>query len=136
MQPSMSTNNQHVDPDDFFSDSRMSFGEHIEDLRTHLIRAIKGFLLAMVVGLIVAKPVLNFIAAPVQRQLYAYWDRFREDKKRELMESMQTDPGRNAISTVLKVTIHAGDLRRVLLLPEENDRAVFNAVPAFYDTFS
>src|SRR5438876_786854 len=92
----MSTNNQHVDPDDFFSDTRMSFGEHIEDLRTHLIRAIKGFLLAMIVGLVVAKPVLRFIAAPVERQLYAYWDRFYEEKKTELMNSVQTDRGRNA----------------------------------------
>jgi len=132
----MSTNNQHVDPDDFFSDTRMSFGEHIEDLRTHLIRAIKGFLLAMIVGLVVAKPVLRFIAAPVERQLYAYWERFREDKKRELIDTMQTDPSRNASSAVLKVAMHGGDLRRVLGLPDENERAVFNAVPAFYDTFS
>jgi sec-independent protein translocase protein TatC len=136
MQPSMSTNNQHVDPDDFFSDTRMSFGEHIEDLRTHLIRAIKGFLLAMIVGLAVARPVLRFIAAPVERQLYAYWDRYRDDKKRELMDSVQTDLSRNASSTVLNVTVHAGDLRRVLDLPEKQDGAVFNAVPAFYDTFS
>ncbi len=32
------------DPDDMFADTRMSFGEHIEDLRTHLLRAIYGFL--------------------------------------------------------------------------------------------
>src|SRR2546430_1033486 len=79
---------------------------------------------------------LPFIGAPVERQLYAYWERFREDKKRELIDTMQTDPSRNASSAVLKVTIHGGDLRRAVGLPEENERAVFNAVPAFYDTFS
>src|SRR5438874_5576828 len=97
----MSTSNQHVDPDDFFSDTRMSFGEHIEDLRTHLIRAIKGFLLAMIVGLVVAKPVLRFIAAPVERQLYAYWDRFYDEKQRELMNSVQTDRTGNASSAIV-----------------------------------
>jgi sec-independent protein translocase protein TatC len=132
----MSTSNQPVDPDDFFADTRMTFGEHIEDLRTHLIRAIKGFLLAMVVGIALARPVLRFIAAPVERQLYAYWENFRDQKKRELMESMQTDPSRNASSTVLKVTINAPDLRAALGMPANDDGEVFNALPAFYEVFS
>ena len=33
----------YPDPDDMFADTRMSFGEHIEDLRSHLLRAIYGF---------------------------------------------------------------------------------------------
>ena len=37
-----------VDPEDMFSDTRMSFGDHLEDLRTHLWRAVKGFFIAMV----------------------------------------------------------------------------------------
>jgi len=28
----------------------MSFGDHIEDLRTHLLRALKGFVIGMVLG--------------------------------------------------------------------------------------
>src|SRR5262249_28746533 len=132
----MSTSNQPVDPDDFFSDTRMTFGEHIEDLRTHLIRAIKGFLLAMIVGIAVAQPVLRFIAAPVERQLGAYWENFREQKKRELIEAMQTDPSRNTSSTVLKVTMYTADLKAALGLPPDNDREVFNAFPAFYEAFN
>src|SRR5207245_1351878 len=136
-QPSMSTNNQHTDPDDFFSDTRMSFGEHIEDLRTHLIRAIKGFLLAMIVGLAVAKPVLRFIAAPVERQLYAYWDRFYDEKKTELMNSVETDRNRNTSSTIVKIHVKVDDLRKGLdLAVKEKDQPVFNAVPLFYQTFS
>ena len=35
----MSTDNDPYDPDDMFKDTRMSFGDHIEDLRAHLMRA-------------------------------------------------------------------------------------------------
>jgi len=33
-----------------FADTRMSFGDHIEDLRTHLLRALKGFVIGMVLA--------------------------------------------------------------------------------------
>jgi sec-independent protein translocase protein TatC len=131
----MSTSNQPVDPDDMFSDTRMTFGEHIEDLRTHLIRAIKGFLLAMLVGIAVAKPVLHFIAAPVQRQLASYWDRFYEEKKRTLMESVQADGKRNTSSAVVKMRFHVGDLREALGLPQE-EGPVFNAMPLVFEVFN
>ena len=35
----MSKDPRNIDPDDFFAETRMSFGDHIEDLRTHLWRA-------------------------------------------------------------------------------------------------
>src|SRR5438445_8467615 len=126
----MSTNNQHVDPDDFFSDTRMSFGEHIEDLRTHLIRAIKGFLLAMLVGLVVAKPVLHFIAAPVERQLEAYWDRFYDEKQKEFMEGLESNTRRGAGSAIVKMWMFTPELRRPAKLPDDEGRP-FNAVPDF-----
>ena len=36
--------------EDLFADTRMSFGEHIEELRTHLIRAIKGLVFCITIG--------------------------------------------------------------------------------------
>ena len=48
----------YADPDDMFSDTRMSFGDHIEDLRTHLLRAVKGFVLGMIVSICVASWIL------------------------------------------------------------------------------
>lgn len=100
----MSTNNQHIDPEDMFSDSRMSFGDHIEELRTHLWRAIYGFLIIMVmvfvldaVGTVlnkpyigVGKPTLMFIAAPVETQLKAFYDRRVEKVKKQLIEKDPT----------------------------------------------
>jgi sec-independent protein translocase protein TatC len=72
----MSNNNvpdSFTDADDMFADTRMSIGDHIEDLRTHLIRAIKGFLVGMVIGLWPLGPwVLGIITAPVEKQLYEF----------------------------------------------------------------
>ena len=62
------------DDEDLFSHTRMSFGNHIEELRMRMIRAILGFLAALVIGLFLGRPVLEFIQAPVQRQLTEFYD--------------------------------------------------------------
>lgn len=78
------------DPDDIFADTRMSFGDHIEDLRTHLWRAIKGFFLACILGFFLGKPVLAFIARPVEQQLQVFYDRRVEEVKKNLESGDQT----------------------------------------------
>ncbi len=69
------SNGQSRDPDDYFADTRMSFGDHIEELRTHLWRAIKWFLLALFVSFFLGKTVMNFITAPVKAQLDRFYDK-------------------------------------------------------------
>jgi sec-independent protein translocase protein TatC len=63
-----------ADDEDLFAHTRMSFGDHIEELRMRMIRAILGFVVALVVGLFLGQPVLDFIQAPVQRQLTEFYD--------------------------------------------------------------
>jgi len=66
----MSNNTESPDPEDMFKDTRMSFGDHIEDLRTHMIRALKGLVIGMIVGFWPLGPhVLDIINAPVEREL-------------------------------------------------------------------
>jgi sec-independent protein translocase protein TatC len=79
---------QRPDPDDFFSDSRMSFGDHLEDLRVHLWRAVAGFLVGLVIGFIIGKPVMRFISTPVEAELKVYWDRYSKHKIREVIDSI------------------------------------------------
>lgn len=84
--PAMKRGNEdYPDPDDMFADTRMSFGEHIEDLRTHLLRAIYGFLLAFLIAIPLGKPVLRFIARPVEEQLGAFTARYNDSRREELM---------------------------------------------------
>lgn len=75
--------------DDMFADTRMSFGEHIEELRTHLIRAILGFVIAMVfsfwpLGHWVLE---SIIIAPVEAQLQGVYDR----RANEIIEKMRRE---------------------------------------------
>ncbi len=62
------------DDDDLFAHTRMSFGDHIEELRRRMLLAIAGFFVAMIIGLVVGKPMLDFIQAPVQLQLNKFYD--------------------------------------------------------------
>ena len=78
----MSQDFNSPDPDDFFQDTRMSFGEHIEDLRGHLIRAIKGFVFALIIGFVIGKPMLRFIAKPVEEQLGEFYAKQKEEFKK------------------------------------------------------
>jgi sec-independent protein translocase protein TatC len=72
------------DPDDFFADTRMSFADHIEDLRTHLWRAIKGFGVAVVLSFCIGHIVLAYITAPVKDQLHEFWKRRIQNTVKDL----------------------------------------------------
>jgi sec-independent protein translocase protein TatC len=80
----LSTAVNRADDEDLFSHTRMSFGDHIEELRFRIIWAIIGFLVALVAGVLVAKPVLDFIQLPVQRQLEQFYDLRIANQTKEL----------------------------------------------------
>ena len=75
-------------PDDLFAETRMSFGDHLEELRTRMWSAIKGLLFCLVLGFILdgigsamdwkyfglGKPVLELIKFPVEEQMDAFYD--------------------------------------------------------------
>ena len=76
-------------PDDIFADTRMSFGEHIEELRTRLIRGLAGLILFMLIGFIldgigestgnkklgVGRPMIGVITEPVETQVRDFYYR-------------------------------------------------------------
>jgi sec-independent protein translocase protein TatC len=85
------------DPDDFFAETRMSFGEHIEDLRIHLWRAIYGFGIAMCLSFFIGHIVVAWITAPVKQELKRFYKRRQmkilKDKSPEIQE-IANKPGR------------------------------------------
>jgi sec-independent protein translocase protein TatC len=82
------TNGTPPDPDDFFAETRMSFGDHIEELRTHLWRAIKGFAVALFFSFFIGRYVVDLITAPVKRELDHYYDR----RVKKVMAEQANDP--------------------------------------------
>src|SRR5437016_2622898 len=87
---------------DPFADTRMTFGEHIEDLRGHLLRAIAGFLIALIVSFFIGPSVLRFISAPVERQLVAFYEERVRNVEKELNAG---DPHLNELNAPAEVRI-------------------------------
>jgi sec-independent protein translocase protein TatC len=102
-----------ADPEDYFAETRMSFGDHIEELRTHLIRAIYGFVIGMAVALLFAKVVFHVITSPVQEQLMEFYQRRVEKVAKELKEG---DPALAALDTPreMPAQMRGGDFRQML----------------------
>lgn len=86
-------------PDDIFAETRMSFGDHIEELRKHLLRAIYGLLIVMLGGFFldfvgeqlgrpdigVGRPMLGVIVDPVQSQIKAFYARRNAQAQHRLL---------------------------------------------------
>jgi sec-independent protein translocase protein TatC len=80
----MMSNGTVPDPEDFFADTRMTFGDHLEELRLHLWRAIAGFGVALVFSFFIGKAAVDFITAPVKQQLGEFHRRRVEKTMKEL----------------------------------------------------
>ncbi|MDO4571596.1 MAG: twin-arginine translocase subunit TatC [Planctomycetia bacterium] len=59
--------------DDYFESSTMSFGEHLEELRTCLIRSIVGLVIGFLVGLLIGGNVVEIIQMPLKGALIKYY---------------------------------------------------------------
>ncbi len=90
------------DDDDIFHDSRMSFGDHIEELRHRLFNCVKALLFFVIFGVVldyigksydspyigVARPVMKMIVEPVESQARNYY----QLKLPKLFQNLPTEP--------------------------------------------
>lgn len=58
--------------DDLFESSTMTFGEHLDELRTCLVRAAFGLAAGILVGLFAGQYVVDFFNAPLERAIKRY----------------------------------------------------------------
>ena len=58
--------------EDLFQESTMTFGEHLEELRGSLFRAIAGLAIGFLLGCLVANYVVAWIQTPVLEALEDY----------------------------------------------------------------
>ena len=59
--------------DDLFAESTMTFGEHLEELRSALIKALTGLAIGFIVGLLGAQFVVDRIKDPLEKALKKYY---------------------------------------------------------------
>ena len=64
---------------DLFDDSTMSFGEHLEVLRTHLWKALIGVAIGIVFALFQGSMIIGVVRGPIDRALKAYGQTAEDD---------------------------------------------------------
>lgn len=55
------------EPDDLFEKSKMTFGEHLDELRTALVKSLIAIAIGFVVGLYFAPAFVRFVSEPLKR---------------------------------------------------------------------
>jgi sec-independent protein translocase protein TatC len=124
---------------DLFQQSTMTFGQHLEELRTCLFRAIIGLAVGCGIGLLpwVCNPVVDFIKTPVEKALEVYYQQQAEAKVRTpeqqklLLEAGYTGEDFQRLSDIVHnqrvsvevVSIDPQLLRSMLQLPTSHDMA-------------
>jgi sec-independent protein translocase protein TatC len=95
----------HEYPDDIFDKTRMSFGDHIEELRARIIRALMWLVLFLTIGFIldgignavgnpyigIGKPMLGVITDPVMSQVRDFEVRRLEKQKQLKLDHFNPD---------------------------------------------
>src|SRR5438477_3885234 len=59
--------------EDLFADTTMTFGEHLDELRVALFKAVLGLAIGVTIGLCVADYVVAALQAPLQGALQEYY---------------------------------------------------------------
>jgi sec-independent protein translocase protein TatC len=93
---------KYKDPEDMFAETRMSFGEHIEELRYYLLRGIVGFVIAVFLSFAIGKEVLyGFFVYPVEQQLGDYYEAVQKKHEAKALKEIRADPSHKAHKAVV-----------------------------------
>ncbi|QGJ69528.1 Sec-independent protein translocase protein TatC [Planctomycetales bacterium 10988] len=93
------------DSDDLFNSSTMSFGEHIEELRTCLVRALIALVAGFVVGLFLGNYVVQFIKSPLEKALTEYYQEQDQRNLEKRLEEMRQAGATTSDIALYKQTI-------------------------------
>jgi sec-independent protein translocase protein TatC len=114
--------------DDLFQESTMSFGEHLDELRTALLRSLKWLVLGCSIGLYYGNHVVEFIKKPLSEALEKYYrEKDGESKgiysrsQRQAMRELGLVPVRYYFDReVLTATLENRQPNVVFKLPDED----------------
>jgi sec-independent protein translocase protein TatC len=59
--------------EDYFQNTTMTFGEHLEELRKVLVKAVIGLFAGFCIGLLIASYVVQFVQSPLEKALAKYY---------------------------------------------------------------
>ena len=103
--------------DDLFESTKMSFGEHLEELRVSLFRAVVGLVIGFAIGLFVSRHVMNWMQFPLKSALENYYiDKAIEDLRNLYPEGVTPEMEafvRNNRLVYDETYLEAAEIRRV-----------------------
>ncbi len=107
---------EHDREEDLLAATRMPMGDHIEELRRRLLRALAGFAVALVLGFYASPEVLDFIKAPVEKEL-AHFQQRRQDRIAHDLAEGNPELAEVNRPRDIEILVPAGRLRELLGLP-------------------
>lgn len=120
-------------PEDIFDETRMSFGDHIEELRSRLIKALYGLAFFLLIGFVldyvgkdilgnnnfgIGIPMMKIITEPVESQVRNFYVQRNENARKKLSLERTTDEEAKAIRA--KLAAVNGD--RTILTEDEKKK--------------
>lgn len=91
----------------------MPFGQHIEELRIHLLRAIMGVVAAFLVTTFFGNYVVRILASPVEARLEPYIKEQNAKRLKELVDTITTLPLDQQPHITMEATLSPEDLARL-----------------------
>jgi sec-independent protein translocase protein TatC len=104
-----------VPNEDFFANTTMSFGEHLEELRKVLAKAVIGLVVGFLLGLLIANHVVAFVQTPLKAGLTRYY----AQKNIDILEGKH---GKEALEDVTKFIKTEGYVPDTLFIEPEQVR--------------
>ena len=77
--------------EDIFQDSTMTFGQHLEELRVRLFRAVLGLVAGVIVGLCIGGYVVEVIKAPLHNALVVHYTKVAEEDFKKAVEAAEEE---------------------------------------------
>ncbi|MFV2066446.1 MAG: twin-arginine translocase subunit TatC [Pirellulales bacterium] len=77
--------------EDLFENTKMTFGEHLEELRVALFKSLIAIVVGFLLGLLFAKHVVVWIQGPLEEALVEYYKNVDEGKRAALIERLKEE---------------------------------------------
>lgn len=103
---------------DLFDDSTMTFGEHLEILRKHLVLALAGLIVVVVICLYQGERLVAFVRAPIDSALKEYAKPRPEAGQETFLEKLKREWGLNMLVQYYQGTL---DFMSGKITPEQEE---------------
>jgi sec-independent protein translocase protein TatC len=115
--------------EDLFEGTTMTFGQHLEELRVSLFRALAGVAIGCIVGFFLANRVVTFFQAPLKRTMEAYMLRKAEADVEKDLKLKTNNPDAKLTYEVRQM------IRMHKLVPEPLEVEVVRLIAALREQF-